>query len=373
MSDGKKVVVAMSGGVDSSVSAAVLVEQGYEVSGLMMRLWSESGSFTTKRDNRCCTRDQMIDAHFVAKRLEIPFEVVDARDVFKQNVVDRFIEGYSQGITPNPCLSCNRHIRFDFLLNEALKRGADYLATGHYARITQSADGLYQLRRGEDERKDQSYVLSVMNQWQLAHTLFPIGQLTKPQVRDIARDLGLRVAEKSESMDLCFVADGDYKRFLIDHAPDAFKPGPIVFSDGEVVGEHKGLPAYTIGQRKGLGIAYSEPLYVLRKSTKDNTLVVGTRSELGRDQLLAKEINWVDGAPPPVPIDVEVKIRYKSRGVPGTVTALGAQSAKVQLVDPQAGITPGQGAVFYAGDRVVGSGVIAEFTRTEAHATLLAE
>lgn len=362
MSDNKKkVVVAMSGGVDSSVSAAVLVEQGYEVSGLMMRLWSESGSFSATRDNRCCTRDQMIDAHFVAKRLGIPFEVVDARDVFKKNVVDRFIEGYSQGATPNPCLSCNRHIRFDFLLNEALARGADYLATGHYARITQSDDGLFQLRTGEDERKDQSYVLSVMTQQQLAHTLFPVGELTKPEVREIARDLGLRVAEKSESMDLCFVADGDYKRFLIDHAPQAFEIGPIILKDGERVGEHRGLPAYTIGQRKGLGIAYSEPLYVIEKRVSDNTLVVGTRAQLGQTRLIANTMNWVDGSPPLKPIQVDVKIRYKSRGVPAVVTAEGQQHANVQFEEPLPGIAPGQGAVFYEGNRVVGSGVISKF------------
>jgi len=363
MSNKGKVVVAMSGGVDSSVTAALLVEQGYEVQGLMMRLWSEPGFFDTKRDNRCCTRDQMIDANFVARKLGIPFEMVDARETFKQQVVDRFVEGYAQGITPNPCLSCNRHIRFTFLLNEAQKRGADFLATGHYARITQSENGLFELRKGRDERKDQSYVLSVMTQDQLSHALFPLGEYTKPEVREMAENFDLRVAQKSESQDLCFVADNDYSRFLRTYAPHAFEHGPIMLRSGEILGEHSGLPAYTIGQRKGLGIAYSEPLYVIEKRTADNTLVVGTRDELGQSSTVVDEVNWLDGFAPADAIEAEVKIRYKSRPVACTVVPIGETSAEITADEPIAGITPGQGAVVYDDDRVIASGVIGELVK----------
>ncbi|NDJ55186.1 MAG: tRNA 2-thiouridine(34) synthase MnmA [Chloroflexi bacterium] len=352
------VVVAMSGGVDSSVSAALLVEAGYEVRGLMMRLWSEPGQFDTKRDNRCCTRDQMIDAHLVAKKLGIPFEMIDARDTFKQEIVDRFIEGYSQGITPNPCMACNRHIRFTFLLNAALERGADYLATGHYAQVTQDKQGRFELRKGADTSKDQSYVLSVLRQDQLKHAMFPVGGYTKAQVRELADQFGLRVAGKSDSQDLCFLADGDYRRFLRDHAAKIMEPGPIVLSDGTLLGEHEGLPNYTIGQRKGLGVSYEVPLYVLRKDSRQNRLIVGPKSELGCDELVAKEVNWIAGKAPPEPVRAEVKIRYKSRPSAAWVEALQDERVRVRFDDPLPDITPGQGAVIYQDDVVLGSGII---------------
>lgn len=357
---GEKVIVAMSGGVDSSVCAALLVEQGFEVEGIMLRLWSEPGSFALegRRDNRCCTRDQMLDAHFVARQLGIPFEVVDAAETFKSRIVDRFVADYAAGITPNPCLNCNRHIRFGFLLQEALRRGARYLATGHYARVTRAPDGLYELRRGVDEAKDQSYVLSVLTQEQLQHAMFPVGGYTKGEVRDLAARYELPVASKGDSQDLCFVADGDYRRFLRSQAPEAMEPGPIQRRSGEVIGEHAGLPAYTIGQRKGLGVSYREPLYVLEKDAPANTLVVGTRDELGRDALTARGVNWIAGRPPAAPLRAEVKIRYKSRPANAWVTAEGDDRARVRFDRPQPDITPGQGAVFYDGDLVLGSGVI---------------
>src|SRR5574341_542105 len=326
----KRVVVAMSGGVDSSVSAALLVEQGYDVMGMMLRLWSEPGAFDAQRDNRCCTRDQMLDAHFVAKKLGIPFEVIDARDVFKAQIVDRFVEGYAQGITPNPCLSCNRHIRFGVLLNEALARAADFLATGHYARVTQGSAGAYQLRRGVDDGKDQSYVLSVLNQEQLRRAMFPVGAFTKPEVREMARRFGLPVASKNDSQDLCFVADGNYS----------------------------GLPNYTIGQRKGLGVAWNKPLYVLAKDSASNALIVGTRGELGTDSFHVEGVNWISGQSPTEDLRVEVKIRYKAHPAPATIRPIGRIRVEVRLDEPLPDVTPGQGAVFYAGDMVLGSGVI---------------
>ncbi|HEC23578.1 MAG TPA: tRNA 2-thiouridine(34) synthase MnmA [Chloroflexi bacterium] len=358
----ERVVVAMSGGVDSSVSAALLLEQGYEVIGIMLRLWAEPGRFNGRRDNRCCTRDQMLDAHFVARKLGIPFEVIDAQEVFRQRVVEQFIEGYSQGITPNPCLYCNRHIRFTFLLNEALARGATHLATGHYARVTRAPDGTFELRKGVDPAKDQSYVLSVLTQEQLQHAMFPVGGYTKPEVRELARRFGLPVASKGDSQDLCFVADGDYRRFLRAYAPQAFQPGPIRLRSGEVVGEHRGLPAYTIGQRKGLGISWAEPLYVIEKKVATNTLIVGTRAELGRERLHAGEMNWIAGGPPEGTIRAEVKIRYKARFIPAHVTPIGETEADIRLEEPLPDITPGQGVVIYDGELVLGGGII---TRAE--------
>lgn len=353
-----RVAVAMSGGVDSSVAAALLVEQGYDVFGIMLRLWSEPGEINGRRDNRCCTRDQMLDAHLVARKLGIPFAVIEAQDVFKAQVVDRFIEGYSEGITPNPCLACNRHIRFTHLLNEALSRGATHLATGHYARITEGEYGTFQLRQGVDLSKDQSYVLSVLTQQQLAHAMFPLGSYTKTHVREMAAKYGLPVASKGESQDLCFVADGDYRRFLQQTSPTALTPGPITLRSGEKIGEHSGLPNYTIGQRKGLGIAWPEPLYVLGKDPAANTLVVGTRAELGRDYLRASEVNWIEGLPPDGEIRAEVKTRYKAAKAPGRILPVSETVVDIWLDDPVLDITPGQGAIFYDGDRVLGGGII---------------
>jgi tRNA-specific 2-thiouridylase len=354
-----KVAVAMSGGVDSSVAAALLVEQGHDVFGLMLRLWSEPGNITERRDNRCCTRDQMIDAHLVARQLGIPFEVIDARDTFKTQVVDQFVTGYSTGITPNPCLSCNRHIRFTFLLNEALERGATYLATGHYARITVAEDGTVQLRKGADLQKDQSYVLSVLTQDQLRHALFPVGEYAKPQVRELAAKFGLRVASKGESQDLCFIADGDYRRFMRSMAPEGVVPGPIRLRTGELVGTHTGLPNYTIGQRKGLGLAWPEPLYVLGKEPRTNTLLVGKRAELGAEYFHVTAVHWLDGITPTTDVRAEVKTRYTATPVRARVAPVDKDAANIWLDEPVADITPGQGAVFYQDDLVLGGGIIA--------------
>src|SRR5574341_377151 len=357
-----RIAVAMSGGVDSSVAAALLVEQGYDVFGIMLRLWAESGEISGRRDNRCCTRDQMIYAHLIARKLGIPFDVIDARDVFKRQVVDGFIQGYADGITPNPCLSCNRHIRFTYLLDEAVSRGATHLATGHYARINVGPSGEFELRQGADSGKDQSYVLSVLTQVQLAHAMFPVGGYTKPQVRELATRFGLPVATKIESQDLCFVADGDYRRFMKTLAPGAMTPGPIRLSSGQVIGQHSGLTDYTIGQRKGLGIAWSEPLYVITKEIESNTLVVGPRSELGSEYLRAERINWIAGTPPSGEIAADVKTRYKAAKLAARILPMEAASADVWLTQPVGDITPGQGAVFYDGDRVLGGGIITRNT-----------
>jgi tRNA-specific 2-thiouridylase len=354
----KRVVVAMSGGVDSSVAAALLVEQGYDVIGMMMRLWSEE-SENGKGQNRCCTLDSMHDARRIASKLDIPFFVLDTQDVFKRTIVNFFIDQHQQGYTPNPCLECNRHIRFEWLLNNALALGADYMATGHYARVRQAKDGTFRLLKSVDEAKDQSYVLSVLGQSQLSHALFPVGEYTKQEVRELAAKFGLPVASKHDSQDLCFLADGDYRRFLRQHSeiPIAV-PGPIVNRAGEILGEHTGLPDYTIGQRKGLGLATPEPLYVLGTDPARNALIVGTQDELGSTHLTAKRVNWIAGAPPTDPIRAEVKIRYKAKGVPASVTPLADSRVAVQFAEPVRGATPGQGAIFYDGDIVLGGGII---------------
>ncbi len=324
--------------------------------GVMMRLWAEE-SAGKSRENACCTLEATDDARRIAAKLGIPFYLINVEQVFKQQVVDYFIAGYASGVTPNPCLACNRHIRFDHLLNYALALGADYLATGHYAQV-RATDSGFDLLRGVDDRKDQSYVLSVVGQEELRHLTFPVGDLTKPEVRELARRYGLAVATKSESMDLCFLADGDYRRFLQDWASEAVQPGPIVDQAGAMRGEHKGLPFYTIGQRKGLGLNSPDRLFVLELRAETNTLVVGPAEYLGRDHLTAKDVHWVSGAAPDGPIQCSVKIRYRSNDRPATLQLLPDDRVAVQFVEPLRDITPGQAAVFYQDERCLGGGII---------------
>lgn len=350
-----RVVVAMSGGVDSSVTAALLVQQGYDVIGMMMRLWSEDCG--AGGSNRCCTPDQMADARRIADQLSIPFYVIDTQDVFRQQIVQFFIDRYVAGDTPNPCLECNRHIRFEWLLNHALALDADFMATGHYARVTRDPDGTAHLRRGLDHGKDQSYVLSVLTQEKLRHALFPVGDYTKPEVRAIAAELNLPVAKKHDSQDLCFLADGDYRRFLREHIP--VQPGPIQLRDGTQLGEHTGLPDYTIGQRKGLRISHVVPLYVLGSDPAQNALIVGPRDELGADALVAGRVNWIAGPPPPEPFRAEVQVRYTAQAAPALVTPLPDDRLRVEFDHPLRAITPGQGAVVYIDDECLGGGIIA--------------
>lgn len=357
MNESKRVVVAMSGGVDSSVAAALLVEQGYEVIGMMMRLWSEE-SVTGRVFNRCCTSDQMADARRIADKLEIPFYVLDTRDVFRETIVDFFIDQHRQGVTPNPCIECNRHIRFDWLQKNALALDAEYLATGHYARISRNAAGEYELRKAVDDRKDQSYVLSVMGQVELSHALFPVGEYTKAEVRQIAERHGLPTASKHDSQDLCFLGDGDYRRFLREHAPEVMTAGPIVRQDGTQVGEHDGLANYTIGQRKGLGLQSAVPLYVIGMNPHHNALIVGTQEELGFSEFSANRVNWISGHAPDKPFHAEVKIRYKARTVPALIEPVGHDRIHVKLDELARDVTPGQGAVIYDGDLCLGGGII---------------
>jgi tRNA-specific 2-thiouridylase len=351
-----KVVVAMSGGVDSSVAAALLKKQGYEVIGMMLRLWSEPGK---EDSNRCCTPDSMAMARRVAAKLDIPFYVVDAKEVFRETVVQYFLDGYAAGQTPNPCLLCNRQIRWTFLLDHALALGADFMATGHYVRRKTMDGGPIQLLRAVDPSKDQSYVLHVLNQEKLARALFPVGEYPKPEIRKVAEDLNLPVYKRPDSQDLCFLAGEDYRNFIRRNAAEMLVPGEIVRRDGQNLGQHNGLANYTIGQRKGLGVQSSVPLYVLGKDSASNTLIVGEADELGTVELIAEDVNWVSGEALREPFCAEVKIRYTARQVPGLVMPLeGGKQAKVRFDAPQRDVTPGQAAVFYAGDVLLGGGII---------------
>ncbi len=352
--DNTRVVVAMSGGVDSSVAAALLVEQGYDVIGLMLRLWAEDGGAA----NRCCTPDAIDDAQTVADRLDIPFYVRDYKDIFKAIIVDNFIADYARGITPNPCITCNKTIRFDLLLKEALALGGQYLVTGHYAKVKQNEQGGYELWRGIDPKKDQSYVLHTLTQKNLPHVFFPLGDYTKEAVREMAIRYDLPVFNKADSQDLCFLGQDGYRGFLQRNAPEALQPGHIVNTQGERLGEHMGLPAYTIGQRKGLGIAAPQPMYVIQLEAANNQVVVGTRDELGRTDLTARDVTYISGAPFPEPTPVEAKIRYKSHPMPATVTSLPDQRLQATFETPLPDITPGQGFVFYQGEHVLGGGII---------------
>ena len=351
----ERVVAALSGGVDSSVAAALLVEQGYQVSGAMLRLWAEPGA--AWRDNLCCTPQAVDRARAVADLLGIPFHLLDVRDLFRQVVVESFIAEYAAARTPNPCIPCNREMRFGFLLRWARQQGADFVATGHYARVRRVGD-CYQLLRGRDRAKDQSYVLHALTQEQLAHTLFPLGDLTKEQVRTIARERGLPVADQPESQDVCFLADGDYRRFLAEHAPQAVRPGPILDTSGRVLGRHTGLVNYTIGQRKGIGVAAPHPLYVLALDSAHNALIVGSAAELGREECTVAQVNYVSGEEPSGPFTASAKIRYRHHEVPVTATPLSSERLHARFARPQRDVTPGQYLVLYDGEVVLGGGVI---------------
>ena len=350
------VAVAMSGGVDSSVAAALLVEQGYQVIGMMLRLWSEPD---TERTNRCCTPDSMALARRVASILSIPFYVLDARQIFFDSVVNSFINGYTHNQTPNPCIICNQIVRWDFLLNHALASGADYLATGHYARITKNSGSTFQLSRAVDLSKDQSYVLHGLTQTQLKHALFPLGEYTKPEIRQMAHELKLPVADRPDSQDLCFIgADGDYRRFLTRYSPQSQNPGLIMDQKGNVLGNHEGLAFFTIGQRKGLRISSPAPLYVLAKDTLRNVLIVGNRDATGYDHLVADHANWINGHPPASTFNASVKIRYTTHDVPCVVSTITDNAFRVEFENLVPDITPGQAAVLYNENICLGGGII---------------
>ena len=300
----------------------------------------------------------MADARRVAGLLDIPFYVVDVKEHFRNTIVQFFIDEHERGRTPNPCIECNRQIRFSYLYERARTLNAHFLATGHYAQVVQQESG-YELHQGKDAQKDQSYVLHMLSQEKLAHVLFPIGGYTKSEVRALAEKFKLPVANKSESQDLCFLGDGDYRRFLQEHSARVARPGPILDTAGNELGQHQGLAFYTIGQRKGLGISVGRQLFVLHKDAAENTLIVGDREQLGRDALVAHDVHWISGTPPRGPVPASIKIRYKAKAMPGEVEDVGNGQARVTFYEPVFGVTAGQGATFYSGVRCLGGGIIA--------------
>ena len=382
MKEKTRVVVAMSGGVDSSVAAALLVEQGYDVVGIMLRLWAEEGNdaYGQPNSNRCCAPEAVADARAIAKMLGIPFYDIHAEQVFKQRVVDTWVSGYTDATTPNPCFNCNRSIRFGFLMQRAVALGAEYLATGHYARVESPESRIqnpdktsdldsgvwaldsYRLLKGADAKKDQSYVLHVLGQKDLARAMFPCGGYVKAEVRELARKFNLPTAERVESQDLCFLTQGDYRGFLVRQMPEVAQTGPILTTTGEEIGQHDGLPFYTVGQRRGLNIHASSTeaaaLYVLKLDAARNALIVGTLEQLGATRAFVGSMHYCSDVVPSQPLRCTAKIRYKAKEAAGVLTPLQNSSAEFVFDEPQRDITPGQGLVCYLGDAVVGGGVI---------------
>ena len=353
----KKAIIAMSGGVDSSVAAYLSKSQGLECMGATMKLFANE-DIGISREKSCCSLDDVEDARSVAYRLGMPYNVFNFSNNFKENVIDRFIRAYETGFTPNPCIDCNRYLKFDKMYRRAKELEYDYIVTGHYARIVKDdVTGRYLLKKAVDKNKDQSYVLYSLTQDQLAHTLFPLGELTKQQVREIAESQGFLNASKKESQDICFVPDGDYAGFIERTTGKTYPCGKFIDTKGNVLGEHKGIIRYTIGQRKGLGLALPAPMYVKEKDLVNNTVILSYEDEIFSSELTASDFNWIAFEKPDDSFRCTVKTRYRAKEAPAEVFC---EDEKVKIVfdEPQRAITKGQAAVLYDGDTVIGGGTI---------------
>ena len=354
----------MSGGVDSSVAAYLLKKQGVDVVGLSFELWDKRD---LEASNVCCSIETIELAKSVSMKLGIEHYTVDVRDAFYAHVIENFCESYIKGLTPNPCILCNKYIKFDFLLKKARELGADSVATGHYARVERPSDvergasddaRRFLLKKGVDPVKDQSYVLYVMKQEELAKTLFPLGEMVKDETRRIAREIDLATALRAESQEICFVGNDRYADFIKDFSPDALRPGPIVDKNGSVLGEHKGIVFYTVGQRKGLGISSLQPHYVSSIDRDSNTITVGLREDAMKERMNVREINWISTDSLTAPVKAHVKVRSTMKEVSATLIPDGKSAVTVEFERPQWAPAPGQSAVFYNGDLVIGGGII---------------
>lgn len=356
---GKKVVVGMSGGVDSSVAAYLLKEQGYEVVGVTMQIWQEEDQTTQEENGGCCGLSAVDDARRVAWDLDIPYYVMNFRKEFQENVIDYFVDEYIQGRTPNPCIACNRYVKWESLLKRSLDIGADYIATGHYAQIEQLPNGRYSLKKSVTAAKDQTYALYNLTQHQLSHTLMPVGQYSKDEIRAIADKIPLRVANKPDSQEICFIPDHDYAGFIEEYSGKELEEGNFVDLDGNILGRHKGITHYTIGQRKGLNLSMKRPVFVVEIRPETNEVVIGDSEDVFSDTLRCSQVNWmaIDGLHGE-PMNVTAKIRYSHKGAPCTIREVEEGVVECVFEEPQRAITPGQAVVFYDGDYVVGGGVI---------------
>lgn len=356
---GKKVVVGMSGGVDSSVAAYLLKQQGYDVIGVTMQIWQDEDQFTQAESGGCCGLSAVDDARRVADRLEIPYYVMNFKREFKKNVMDYFTAEYLKGRTPNPCIACNRYVKWESLLQRSLEIGADYIATGHYARVEQLSNGRYAIRNSVTAAKDQTYALFNLTQRQLSHTLMPVGDYTKDEIRAIAEDIGLMVAHKKDSQEICFIPDNDYAGFIDRECGEMVPPpGNFVSVDGEILGRHKGITHYTIGQRKGLGIVFGYPVFVTEIRPETNEVVLGSDKDVYTNRLYANQLNFMALSDIEEPVRLKAKIRYSHAGSCCTVRRTGADEICCEFEEPVRAVTPGQAVVLYDGDYVAGGGVI---------------
>ena len=363
----KKAIIAMSGGVDSSVSALMMLEKGYDCTGVTMKLFANE-DIGVSRANSCCSLDDVADARSVAVNLGMPYYVFNFADRFEHDVINRFIDAYVNGRTPNPCIDCNRYLKFDQLFSRAQELGCDYVVTGHYAQITyDEAKGRYLLRKAVDPLKDQSYVLYSLTQEQLAHVQFPLGGLHKTQVREIAEKHGFVNARKHDSQDICFIQSGTYADFIEARLGHKFPPGNFVDEAGNILGRHRGIIHYTVGQRKGLGLALPEPMYVKEINTKDNTVILTTNAGLFTKNVTAKSINLIDCDAITEPRRVKARIRYHQQEQDAVVTQLDDNTIRVDFDQPQRAISPGQAVVLYQGDTVVGGATIVRAEETRLH------